>query len=230
MRSISNEINTFNNIDCIEYMKTLPNNSVDMTLTDIPYGEASCKTNGLTNLKSLDNLGAADRETFDEIKFCEEVYRITKNSICIFCGRKQFSTIYQFFKNKKGTVRPIVWEKTNPVPSNGKYVYLSGVEFAVWFKKAGSKSFNAYCKNTVFRYPIPSGQKRIHKTQKHWDLWKEIMLDCSNENEIIFDPCAGSGVTAWVAKENNRNFICCELDKETFDISKAFLQSRNIIT
>ena len=211
-------------------MKTLPNNSVDMTLTDIPYGEASCKTNGLTNLKSLDNLGAADRETFDEIKFCEEVYRITKNSICIFCGRKQFSTIYQFFKNKKGTVRPIVWEKTNPVPSNGKYVYLSGVEFAVWFKKAGGKSFNAYCKNTVFRYPIPSGQKRIHKTQKHWDLWKEIMLDCSNENEIIFDPCTGSGVTAWVAKENNRNLICCELDKEIFDISKAFLQSKNIIT
>ena len=230
MRSISNEINTFNNIDCIEYMKTLPNNSVDMTLTDIPYGEASCKTNGLTNLKSLDNLGTADRETFDEIKFCEEVYRITKNSICIFCGRKQFSTIYQFFKNKKGTVRPIVWEKTNPVPSNGKYVYLSGVEFAVWFKKAGGKSFNAYCKNTVFRYPIPSGQKRIHKTQKHWDLWKEIMLDCSNENEIIFDPCAGSGVTAWVAKENNRNFICCELDKEKFDMSKVFLQSMNIIT
>ena len=65
MRSISNEINTFNNIDCIEYMKTLPNNSVDMTLTDIPYGEVSRETNGLTNLKSLDNLGAADRKTFD---------------------------------------------------------------------------------------------------------------------------------------------------------------------
>lgn len=52
----------------------------------------------------------------------------------------------------------------------------------------------------------------------------------SISNEIIFDPCAGSGVTVWVAKENNRNFICCELDKETFDISKTFLQSRNIIT
>ena len=78
MRSISNEINTFNNIDCIEYMKTLPNNSVDMTLTDIPYGEVSRETNGLTNLKLLDNLGTADIKTFDEIKFCEEVYRITK--------------------------------------------------------------------------------------------------------------------------------------------------------
>ena len=97
MRSISNEINTFNNIDCIEYMKTLPNNSVDMTLTDIPYGEVSRETNGLTTLKSLDNLGAADRKTFDEIKFCEEVYRITKNSICIFCSKEQFSIIFSIF-------------------------------------------------------------------------------------------------------------------------------------
>ena len=55
------------------------------------------------------------------------------------------------------------------------------------------------------------------------------MLDCSNENEIIFDPCAGSGVTAWVAKENNRNFICCELDKKTFDIGKEFLLKKGII-
>ena len=78
---------------------------------------------------------------------------MTKNSICIFCGRGQFSDIYKFFANKKGTVRPIVWEKTNPSPMNGQYVYLSGVEFAVWFKKAGAKVFNAHCKNTVFKYP-----------------------------------------------------------------------------
>ena len=41
------EINQVFNIDCIEYMKTLPNNSVDMTLTDIPYGEVSRDSNGL---------------------------------------------------------------------------------------------------------------------------------------------------------------------------------------
>lgn len=207
----------------MEYMKQMSANSVDFTLTDIPYGEVSRKTSGLSQLKSLDTLGAADATTFNTLEFCKEVLRVTKNMICIFCGREQFSEIFSFFAKQKGTVRPIVWEKTNPVPSNGQYVYLSGVEFAVWFKKSGAKGFNAYCKNTVFRYPIPAGAKRIHDTQKHWDLWKEIMLDCSNEGDLIFDPCAGSGVTAWVAKENNRKFLCCELDKDTYNKSKEYL-------
>ncbi len=223
------EKNIILNVNCMEYMKTLPNNSVDFTLTDIPYGEVSRKTNGLSQMKSLDVLGTADATTFDELEFCKEVLRITKNSICIFCGREQFSTIFNFFASRSGTVRPIIWEKTNPVPSNGQYVYLSGVEFAVWFKKKGAKTFNAHCKNTVFRYPIPSGKKRIHKTQKHWDLWKELMLDNSNEGDLIFDPCAGSCVTAWVAKENNRHFLCCELDKETYDTSINYLKNNKII-
>lgn len=217
------DINCFLNVDCMEYMKQMNANSVDFTLTDIPYGEVSRKTSGLSQLKSLDTLGAADATTFNTLEFCKEVLRVTKNMICIFCGREQFSEIFSFFAKQKGTVRPIVWEKTNPVPSNGQYVYLSGVEFAVWFKKSGAKGFNAYCKNTVFRYPIPAGAKRIHDTQKHWDLWKEIMLDCSNEGDLIFDPCAGSGVTAWVAKENNRKFLCCELDKDTYNKSKEYL-------
>ena len=218
------DINKFLNIDCITYMKTMPANSVDFTLTDIPYGAVTQKTNGLIKIQNLDTLGTADESTFNELIFCNEVYRITKNTICIFCGKEQFSTIFNFFANKKGTTRAIVWEKTNPVPSNGQYVYLSGVEFAVWFKKSGAKNFNAFCKNTVFRYPIPNGKRRIHKTQKHWDLWKELICDCSNEGDLIFDPCAGSGVTAWVAKENNRNFLCCELDKETYQKSLNFLK------
>ena len=51
----------------------------------------------------------------------------------------------------------------------------------------------------------------------------------SISNEIIFDSCAGSEVIAWVAKENNRNFICCELDKDTYNISKEFLLKKGII-
>lgn len=222
--------NKFLNVECISYMKSMPANSVDMTLTDIPYGEVTRKTNGLSQMSSLDTLGTADKTTFDEIEFCKEVFRVTKNIICIFCGREQFSTIFKYFASKPGTTRAIVWEKTNPVPSNGQHVYLSGVEFAVWFKKRGASGFNAYCKNTVFRYPIPSGKKRVHKTQKHWDLWKEIMCDCSNEGDLIFDPCAGSGVTAWVAKENNRDYLCCELDEETYKISNDFLRKNYNIT
>lgn len=75
--------------------------------------------------------GKADILTFDLIEFLENVYRVTKNNICIFCGQGQFSTIFNFYNGKAlkdgGTVRPIVWEKSNPSPMNGQYIYLSGV-------------------------------------------------------------------------------------------------------
>ena len=199
--------------DCMMLMQLLPNNSVDFTLTDIPYDEVNRKSNGLRNLDK----DKADILTFNLYDFLDGVYRVTKNSICIFCGREQFSVIYNFFAQKKGTVRPIVWEKSNPSPMNGQYIYLSGVEFAVWFKKSGSNVFNAHCKNTVFKYP--NGRSKLHPTEKNHDLLKELILDNSNENDIVFDPCLGSGTTAICSVELNRHYIGFELDPQYYDIA-----------
>ena len=54
------------------------------------------------------------------------------------------------------------------------------------------------------------------------------MLDNTNEGDIVFDPCAGSGVTAQVAIENNRQYICCELDKKIYDKSVEYLNKHYI--
>ena len=223
------ELNKIYNTDCIEFMKTIPNNSITFTLTDIPYDEVSRESNGLAQMKSLNSLGDADKLKFDLIKFLDEVYRISNNSICIFCGREQFSFICEYFKNKPGTCRTIIYKKTNPVPSNGQYVYLNGIELAVWFKKRGAKTFNAHCKNTVFEYPIYSGKKRIHPTQKHPELFKELILDNTNEGDIVFDPCAGGMTTAIAAHDTKRNFICCELNEDFFNRGKEFLEKEGII-
>lgn len=199
--------------DCMMLMQLLPNNSVDFTLTDIPYDEVNRKSNGLRNLDK----DKADILTFNLYDFLDGVYRVTKNSICIFCGREQFSVIYNFFAQKKGTVRPIVWEKSNPSPMNGQHIYLSGVEFAVWFKKSGANVFNAHCKNTVFKYP--NGRSKLHPTEKNHDLLKELILDNSNEGDIVFDPCLGSGTTAICSVELNRHYIGFELDPQYYDIA-----------
>lgn len=208
--------------DCLEAMKDLADNSANFTLTDIPYDAVNRNSNGLRELDK----GKADILTFDLIKFLEQAYRITSNSICIFCGKEQFSTIYDFFANKKGTVRPIIWEKTNPSPMNGQYIYLSGVEMAVWFKKSGAKVFNAHCKNTVFRYP--NGRSKLHPTEKNHELLKELIIDNTNEGDIVFDPCMGSGAHGMVAIENNRNFIGIELDPTYFQIAKDRIEQTQL--
>lgn len=128
------------NIDCMEYMKTMSDKSVNLTLTDIPYDGVNREDNGLRKLDK----GKADIITFDLNKFLDELYRITNNTIIIFCGQGQLSQIFTYFLKKqyenKGTVRQLVWRKTNPSPMNGDKIYLSGIENAVWFKLRGENT------------------------------------------------------------------------------------------
>lgn len=207
------QLNEIYNIDCIPFMENMPNNYADFTLTDIPYNAVNRKSNGLRNLDKEN----ADIITFDLNIFLEHTYRVTSNSIVIFCGKEQFSSIYDFFANKKGTVRPIIWEKTNPSPMNGQHIYLSGIEMAVWFKKSGAKIFNAHCKNTVFRYP--NGKSKDHPTEKNYKLLEDLILDNTNEYNLVFDPCCGSGSHLLAAKQNNRFFLGCEIDKNYYNIA-----------
>ena len=204
--------------DCMKILPEMSDSSVDFTLTDIPYNAVNRPDNGIRKLDKE----CADVITFDLNDFLKEVYRVTKNNICIFCGREQFSDIYKFFAQiGSGTVRPIVWQKSNPSPMNGEYVYLSGVEFAVWFKKKGSKVFNARCKNVVFKHP--NGTSKFHQTEKNHELLKELILDNTNENDTVFDPCMGSGSHLLVAAENNRNGFGIELNDQYFKIAEERL-------
>ena len=210
------------NGDCLELMKDISDNSVDMILTDIPYGVVNRSDNGLRNL----NKEKADVFDLDMKEVLEEFYRISRGQIVVFCGKEQFSNIYEFFANQKGTTRPIIWHKSNPSPMNGQYVYLSGVELAVWFKPKGRNVFNAHCKNTVFKHS--NGSRKIHPTQKNVNLFEELITDNTNENEIVFDPFMGSGTTGVACLNTNRNFIGIELDDKYFNIAKERIEKHRI--
>lgn len=204
--------------DCLEKMKDIPDGSVDLILTDIPYGVINRDSNGLRKLDK----GVADLVDFDIIEMLNHLYRISKGTIIVFCGNEQYSGIYEYFydkqKNKKtGTVRQLIWAKTNPSPMNGQYIYLSGTENAVWFKKRGG-TFNAHCKKNVFLHA--TGRSKLHPTEKNHKLLTELVLDNSNEDQTVLDPFMGSGSHGMIAIQNNRNFIGIELDENYFRIAK----------
>lgn len=208
------------NIDCMEYMRDCDQSVFDLTITDIPYGAVNRDSNGLRNLdKEL-----ADVMTFELEEFLDQVWRVTKSTIIIFCAKEQVSYIHEYFADKQrqkmGTVRQLIWEKTNPSPMNGQHIYLSGIENAVWFKKKGG-TFNAHCKNTVFRYPC--GRSKIHPTEKNINLIKELILDNSNECDVVFDPCAGSGSHLLAARQTARQYVGCELNKNWFNLAQERL-------
>lgn len=96
--------------DCIKVMGMMSSNSIDMLLTDIPYGGVNRKSNGLRNLNKKD----ADTFTMDMQQLVREMVRVTKGSGYIFCGWEQLSEIVSIIRELKFSNRVIVWKKTNP--------------------------------------------------------------------------------------------------------------------
>ena len=201
------------NGDCLELMKDIPNGSVNLVLTDIPYGVVNRESNGLRNLDK----NKADIVTFDLKELTETLCDKTDGSIYMFCGTEQVSTIRATMIEKGLSTRLCIWEKTNPSPMNGQVIWLSGIECCVYGKKKNA-TFNEHCKNTVFRFPTVKG--KLHPTQKPINLMKYLIEVSSNENDIVLDPFMGSGSTGVACLNTNRNFIGIELDKNYFEIAK----------
>ncbi len=172
-------------MDALALMQALTPRSVDLLLTDIPYVHVSRSSGGLRNLDK----GFADAETFDLMAFANQAARVTKGNGVIFCGKEQFSPLFEHFANDF-SVRMIIWEKTNPMPMNGQHLFLSGVECAVFFRRSGA-TFNGHCENTVFRFP--NGSSKHHPTEKPLKLFKKLVEFLSDPNDLVLDPCVGSG-------------------------------------
>lgn len=220
-KTIKIEQNRVYNIDCLDGMRLMQEQWIvaDCLLTDIPYGAVNARSNGRERyqgqLRQIQK-GDADRMTFDLTQFLELTDKCVKNNFIIFCGTEQISQIRDYYDCKGYTTRLLIWEKTNPSPMNGEYVYLSGVECAVYAKKSGG-TFNAHCKNTVFRFPC--GDNEYHKTQKPLPLWYELLNDNTNEGQLVLDTCSGSGTTAVACHKLKRNYICFELNKDFYESS-----------
>lgn len=214
-------IDTLLNCDCMEFMKTMGDKSVDMTLTDIPYDGVN-SNKGHNALRNIDKQ-KADVATFVLSDFLSEIDRITKGTVIVFCGITQVSEIYSFFRSQGYPTRQLIWEKTNPSPMNGQFMYLSATENIIWSKKNGA-FFNASLVPNVFHFPI--GSSAIHPTEKNHDLLRKLIVENSKYEQIVFDPCAGSGSTLLVAGQEGRHYLGCELDKEFFQVAEKRLRTQ----
>jgi len=238
------------NCDCLEYMKNMADNSVDLILTDPPY-EISRDTNFLSGkIKSDDTckfrismqFGEWDNNFKGLDKIIFECYRILKRGGTIICFYDiwKITTLKEYFEKAKFTqLRFIEWIKTNPVPINSKINYLTNArEIAVVGIKGANPTFFSEYDNGIYSYPICQDKGRFHPTQKPIALLEDLINKHSKENDLIFDGFAGSASTALAAYNLKRSFIGCEISKEYFDKSierlsnigkKSFITDINLI-
>lgn len=195
----------------MEYMNSMVDNSVDLTITDIPYDVVNRSQGNLSKMGSLDK-GDADVITFDINEFVNEVVRVTKNSVYIFCSTEQGGIIRGQLVDLGLTTRHCIWEKPDYPPINGQYFWLSSIENCMFGRKKKAP-FNEFCKSVVWRENIERSIKN-HPTPKPVLLMKRLIEASSNEGDTVFDPCMGSGSTGLACKMTGRNFIGCDINPE----------------
>jgi len=192
----------------------------DLLLTDIPYGEVNRDSKWCSRF-NMDK-GDADIADFNISELAKILTDATTGTIHVFCGWEQFSTIIAIACREGFSVRPFIWEKTNPPPLNGQYLYVSGVELAVYGKKPGAV-FNASCITAVMRYPLESVNYG-HPTPKSLKLFTRLVDISSNPGQLVIDPFMGSGTTLRASKDLGRRSIGIELNEKYCEIAAKRLE------
>ena len=210
-------MNKIHNMDCLEFMKQVPDDYFDLVLTDIPYNEVNRESAGLRELDK----GSADIGDFDLEELITNIARISSGNFIIFCGLMQYSTIDMILRNNKCSTRCIVWEKANPSPMNAQHLFVSGVELAVYGRKSGGYYDGEYS-NTVFKYK--TGESKIHPTQKPIKLWEFLLSKVADKNSKVFDPFMGSGTTAVACQSLGLEWCGCELEADYVAIANKRLE------
>ena len=199
----------------MDIFPTMEDDSVTLTLTDIPYDEVNRKSGGLRNLDKRD----ADIITFSLNDFVDEVVRITSGSVYIFCGSVQVSDIREKLIDHGLSVRHCVWEKSNPSPMNGQHMWLSSIENCVYARKKGAYfDIRERCKSAVWK--CSTEKYKGHPTPKPIELMERLIQASSQSGDTVFDPCMGSGAVGIAAKRTRRNFIGIEMDKKYYNITQ----------
>ena len=203
--------NVIYNEDCLEGMKKLPDNSVDLVLTDPPYGvrkkeEWDDRKNFLTNLEN----------------WLLQCYKVTKKGIIWFSTDKMLPEILErTTKNKIEFHRILFWNK----PAGSQFAGAShnkiwySAECILVFKKS-DKLLEAG-KGSEFDYQslnhrtVPS-KKFNHPTTKPLKLIEKLVSHYSLEDDLILDPFMGTGTTAIACKKLNRDFLGYEKERKHY--------------
>ena len=220
--------------DCLERMKEIPSGSVDMILTDPPYGTTACKWDSIIPLEPM----------------WEQLKRIIKpNGAIVMTASQPFTTTliasnmkmyrHQWVWNKNNSagfvtakIRPMVICEDILVFGSAKVNYYPQMMTGKMRKKGGySKSDNygvvpsatmsdQYYPKNLIEISNASQKGKVHPTQKPVALMEYLIKTYTNENETVLDFTAGSFTTGVACKNTNRKFIGIELDDHYFEIGK----------
>lgn len=234
------------NDDCLLGLKSLPENSVELVLTDPPYNlgaHMKSRGSGIHRLRS-NHFSTCDWDNVDEHHWeqniaglATELARVIKDggAVLMFMSVLKVAVIKSIFEKAGFYYKTTgTWHKTNPMPRNMNLSFVNSTESWIYFTKGKvSGTFNnngAVFHDFVESGLTPSGEKKFgkHPTQKPLKIMKFFVSLLSNEGDTILDPFCGSGSTLVAAKHLKRRYIGIEINQEYSSIAIKRLEDISI--
>lgn len=221
------------NDDCLNVLKDMPTESIDLIVTDPPYKITSRGSSGSMGGYWKDKKAKQglifDHNNISCKEYLPEFYRILKDKSILYlmCNNVNLREILNQATNIGfHFVKCLIWEKGNKIC--GKY-YMGCFEYICLFRKGGDRPINKCGTPDILKIPIkklksPDG-RNLHDTEKPVDLMKILIENSSDENDIVLDPFMGIGSCGVASKELNRDFIGIELDENYFNIAKERIEN-----
>ena len=229
------EVDHVYNMDCIDGMDKIESYSVDLVLTDPPYNvDYTNKSKHLANLgKSRDKQVKRDKSyigaDFPYTQFAFKLKDVMKHNshLYLWCGDDQMFDWYPKLKYAGFKFRCLLFWIKNKQTFNlsmaFNYCYKSE-NCMFWVR--GSKKLRKVGLNNLFKYNCPNNT--IHPTQKPIGLFEELIINSTNEGDLVFDPFMGSGTTAVACMRTNRHFIGFEISPEYHKIIENRINNEKI--
>ena len=243
--------------DCLEVMKTIPDNHIDMVFCDLPYGTTRNKWDVIISFEKL----------------WEQYNRIVKDNGAVVLTSQQPFTSKLIISNIKNFRYEWIWEKNKATGHlNAKKMPMKAHEnICIFYKKLptynpqktiGHKPINVVkpksdipppkvkrnyghvpntfgndgtttdrYPRTIQRFPVVNNDdpSKWHPTQKPIGLMEYFIKTYSNEGEIVLDNCMGSGSTGVACIKTNRKFIGIELDEEYFKLASNWIKEKELM-
>ena len=225
--------------NCLERMKEIPSGSVDLILTDPPYGTTSCKWDSVIPFEPMwEQLKRIIKPNGAIVLFGSEPF----SSALRMSNIKQYKYDWVWDKKKSGNIflakhQPMKTFENILIFSKEKHQYFPIMRLREKIKK--SKNYgtgeaiggNRAAEDRVYtykeKYPIAilefsnaSQKGKVHPTQKPVPLLEYLIKTYTQEGETVLDFTCGSGSTLVAAKNTNRHAIGIELDETYFKIAQ----------
>ena len=214
--------------DCLELMRGVGTESIDLIVTDPPYKIITGgDSNGKNSIRPKGIL-SGNRELMKFIpKFSEwlpECYRVLKNGTHAYFMVNSTNLMEMLVEVEKTGFKIhniLIWKKNNCTPSQ---FYMKNCEYIIFCRKGKAKYINNMGgSKTVHDINNIKGNK-VHPTEKPAELMSIYVENSSNVKDLVLDPFMGSGSTGVACVNTFRNFIGIEMDENYFEIAEKRIE------